>query len=85
MNEVEFSKEAQALKTGVYEHFKGKRYEVLGVASHSETLEELVIYKALYGKKLIWVRPLEMFLEKVGVHGKKQPRFRFINERSIRR
>jgi hypothetical protein len=77
MNAINLSKKAKALKTGVYEHFKGEKYEVLGAALHSESLEELVVYKALYGKKLKLVRPLEMFLEKVDVHGKKQPRFRF--------
>ena len=52
------------LKLGRYKHYKGKEYEVLGVAKHSETLEDFVIYQALYGKKQIWVRPLNMFLEK---------------------
>ncbi len=77
MSETKLSEKAKTLKAGVYEHFKGKRYQVLGAAIHSETLEELVVYKALYGKGLIWVRPLEMFLENVEVNGKKQPRFRY--------
>ncbi|HPT08625.1 MAG TPA: DUF1653 domain-containing protein [bacterium] len=67
------------LKLGKYKHYKGKEYEVLGVAKHSETLEDLVIYQALYGKKQIWVRPLNMFLEKVEIDGKKVSRFSFIN------
>ncbi len=67
------------LKLGRYKHYKGKEYEVLGVAKHSETLEDLVIYQALYGKKQIWVRPLNMFLEKVEIDGKKVSRFSFIN------
>lgn len=65
------------LKLGKYRHFKGKKYEVVGVAKHSETLEEIVVYRALYGKKQIWVRPLKMFLEKVEIDGKKVPRFKY--------
>ena len=52
-----------------YRHFKGKEYLVLHIARHSETLEELVVYQALYGEKGIWVRPLDMFLEQVEVNG----------------
>jgi len=63
------------LKLGKYRHYKGKKYEVIGIAKHSETLEELVVYKALYGERQIWVRPLKMFLEEVEVDGKKIPRF----------
>lgn len=73
----------QKLKLGKYEHYKGKQYEVVGVAGHSETLEELVAYRALYdskefGKNALWVRPLKMFLEEVEIEGKKIPRFRLI-------
>ncbi|PIR73723.1 MAG: DUF1653 domain-containing protein [Candidatus Moranbacteria bacterium CG10_big_fil_rev_8_21_14_0_10_35_21] len=64
------------LKLGKYRHFKGKEYEVLGVARHSETLEALVVYCALYGKKQLWVRLKKMFLEKVSVNGKKIQRFK---------
>jgi cyclomaltodextrinase / maltogenic alpha-amylase / neopullulanase len=66
------------LKFGVYEHYKGKRYEVLGVARHSETLEELVVYKKLYDDGGLWVRPLGMFLGDVEVEGRIMPRFKFI-------
>lgn len=66
------------LKLGEYEHYKGKRYEVIGVAKHSETLEELAVYRALYGNNELWVRPVKMFLEKVEVDGKKEPRFRYL-------
>jgi hypothetical protein len=66
------------IKLGKYRHYKGNEYQVIGVAKHSETLEELVVYKALYGNKQIWVRPVKMFLEKVEVNGKKVPRFKFI-------
>ncbi len=67
-------------RAGFYEHFKGKRYEVLGVARHSETLEPMVVYKALYKGEFpegsLWVRPLAMFEESVMVDGKSMPRFR---------
>lgn len=58
-----------------YKHFKGKDYLVLNLAKHSETLEDLVVYQALYGEYGIWVRPLSMFLEKVEVEGKLVNRF----------
>lgn len=51
------------LKPGLYRHYKGKHYEVIGVAKHSETLETLVVYRPLYGEQGLWVRPLEMFIE----------------------
>ena len=60
---------------GRYKHYKGNEYEVVGVAKHSETLEEMVIYKALYGDHDLWVRPLKIFFEEVIVDGKKIPRF----------
>jgi hypothetical protein len=67
------------LQPGLYKHYKGQFYEVIGTAKHSETLEELVVYKALYqpeGENL-WVRPLKMFTEEVEVNGKKMKRFEF--------
>ncbi len=68
-----------SMKLGKYRHYKGNFYQVIGTARHSETLEELVVYKALYKSKYkLWVRPKKMFLEKVEVDGKKVPRFRFI-------
>ena len=60
---------------GVYRHYKGERYQVLGTARHSETLEPLVVYRALYGEHGLWVRPLAMFVETVRVDGKSVPRF----------
>jgi cyclomaltodextrinase / maltogenic alpha-amylase / neopullulanase len=63
------------IKLGKYRHYKGKEYEVIGVAKHSETMEELVVYKSLYGDGQIWVRPPKMFLEEVEADGKKIPRF----------
>jgi hypothetical protein len=66
------------IKLGKYRHYKGNEYEVIGVARHSETLEDLVVYKALYGNYDLWVRPLNMFLEEVEVNGKKVKRFEYI-------
>jgi hypothetical protein len=63
-----------------YRHFKGKEYLVLNIAKHSETLEEYVVYQALYGEFGIWIRPLAMFLEKVMVDGKEVNRFTEILE-----
>ena len=58
---------------GKYRHYKGNLYEVVGVARHSETLEEMVVYRALYGEGGLWVRPMGMFLENVTVDGKTVP------------
>ena len=67
------------LKLGKYWNHKGGEYEVIGVASHSETKESFVIYKALYGDFSLWARPLKMFLENVEVEGKTAPRFEYLN------
>ncbi len=68
------------IKPGKYRHYKGKEYNVIGVARHSETLEELVVYQALYGEGGLWVRPLKMFVEEVEVEGKKMPRFEYLGK-----
>lgn len=68
------------IKLGKYRHFKGKEYEVLGVAKHSETLEELVVYRALYGEGDLWARPLSMWQEKVEKNGEKILRFTYIGD-----
>jgi hypothetical protein len=66
------------LKAGRYRHFKGKEYEVITVAKDSETLEDIVVYRALYGEYGYWVRPLTMFCETVTVEGQTMPRFQYI-------
>ena len=70
------------LRIGVYEHYKGRRYEVLGCARHTETNEEFVVYRALYGDYDLWVRPKAMFLETVIVDGREVPRFGFVGPAS---
>lgn len=65
---------------GIYQHFKGKLYRVIGKVTHSETLEELVLYQALYGEMGFWVRPTAMFLEKVAHQGEMISRFTLIEE-----
>ena len=72
----------QSIKPGIYEHYKAKRYEVIGVATHTETQELMVVYKALYNGDFpdgaLWVRPLTMFQESVTVNGQSVPRFKFV-------
>ena len=70
--------ESEKIKIGKYRHFKGKEYEVLYIAKHSETLEELVVYRALYGDGEIWVRPKSMWNDTVLRDGKEYKRFTYI-------
>lgn len=63
---------------GRYRHYKGNEYTVLGVARHSETQEELVVYRPEYGERGLWVRPAAMFVENVIVDGRQVPRFQFL-------
>ena len=75
----------EELKLGTYKHYKGKHYEVIAIANHSETLEKMVVYKALeankeFPKGQVWVRPLEMFCENVEEDGKVMKRFEYVNE-----
>jgi len=73
-------KKNASLRPGRYRHFKGGEYEVLGVARHSEGLEDMVVYRPLYNDTGLWVRPLSMFTEHVERDGKNQPRFTFLDE-----
>ncbi|HAT1130492.1 DUF1653 domain-containing protein [Legionella pneumophila serogroup 1] len=67
------------IKKGIYRHYKGNLYEVIDVARHSESLEDMVVYRALYGDFELWVRPLKMFLEDIEINGEVQKRFK-LNE-----
>lgn len=71
-----------SIPLGLYRHYKGGEYEVLGVARHSETLEPMVIYRPLYNETGLWVRPYSMFLEQVEIDGQFQPRFILLKEQS---
>ncbi|OZG73829.1 hypothetical protein BTA51_08500 [Hahella sp. CCB-MM4] len=73
------------IKTGIYQHYKGGRYQVYGVARHSETEEPLVVYRPLYGERALWARPLSMFSETVEIDGIPTPRFELIepNDHSV--
>lgn len=73
------------IKKGIYKHYKNKLYEVIGIAYHSETLEELVVYRGLYddlkfGHQPIWVRPVHMFVEEIEVEGVIKPRFEYLQQ-----
>jgi hypothetical protein len=68
------------IKLGIYRHYKGNLYEVLGEAKHSETLEPMIVYRAQYGDQELWVRPFEMFVEEVLFEGTMQPRFQFLEQ-----
>jgi len=70
----------ESIRPGHYRHFKGNEYLVLAMAKHSETLEDMVVYQALYGEKGIWVRPAAMWREKVKQNGKWQERFEYLGE-----
>lgn len=67
-------------RPGLYRHYKGLMYEVLGSARHSETLEPMTLYRALYGERGLWVRPAAMFSEEVLIEGVRQPRFAWVSE-----
>ena len=68
------------VKPGIYQHFKGNKYEVLFTAKHTETEEEMVVYRALYGDYGLWVRPVSMWNEEVTRDGKTMKRFEYVGE-----
>ena len=68
------------MKAGIYEHYKGMKYEVIDTLRHSETEELMVLYRALYGDEGLWARPFNMFFENVTIEGLEQPRFKYIGE-----
>jgi len=65
-------------KPGIYQHYRGNYYHAIGICRHSETLEEMVVYRALYADYGTWVRPKNMFCEMVSINGASVPRFKFI-------
>ena len=67
------------MKKGIYKHYKGNMYELLYIANHSETLEKMVVYKALYGEGEIWVRPASMWDEEIEIDGKTVKRFELVD------
>jgi hypothetical protein len=67
-------------RKGQYRHYKGLRYEVIGTVRHSETLEPMTLYRALYGENGLWVRPAAMFNEEVLIDGLRQPRFTWLSD-----
>ena len=68
------------IKPGKYRHFKGKEYQLIGIATHSETMEPMVVYRALYGEQGLWVRPAAMWTERIERDGYCGPRFQLIEE-----
>ena len=68
------------MKIGIYEHYKGMRYEVIDTLRHSETEELMVLYRALYGDEGLWARPYTMFFENVTVDGLVSPRFKYVGK-----
>lgn len=69
-----------SIKTGIYKHYKDKLYEVIGVAKHSETEEDHVVYRPLYGDRGLWIRPLSMFTETIEKDGQSVQRFAFVED-----
>lgn len=72
------------MNIGIYQHYKGQYYELFGIAKHTETLEEVVVYRALYGSMELWIRPLKVFTEQLDVNQKKIPRFKFISNQTAK-
>ena len=68
------------VKPGIYRHYKNQRYRVLDCAIHTETGEDLVIYRALYGEHQLWARPKQMFLDNVTISGRTVPRFEYLSD-----
>ncbi len=71
------------MKLGLYQHYSGKRYQVIGVCRHSESLEEMVVYRRLYADYALWVRPKAMFNETVELNGEVVPRFKYLQPMDV--
>jgi len=67
------------MQTGIYRHYKGKLYHVIGIGRHSESLDKMVVYRCLYGNYGLWVRPYKMFMEYIELNGESVPRFSFLH------
>jgi len=80
MSESKQTLDRRKVKPGKYKHYKGNEYQVVGTAFHSETLELMVLYRPLYGEGALWVRPYDMFIESINVHGNSCLRFQYIEE-----
>ena len=74
------SEAGKKLTRGIYQHYKGNLYEVIGIGHHTETEEELVFYRSLYGRQAFWARPLKMFCGKIEIAGKEQNRFSYLGD-----
>ena len=70
------------MKTGIYQHYKGPKYNVIDTVHHSETEELLVLYRTMYGDEDLWVRPYTMFFEEVEYNSKRVPRFKYLGKSS---
>jgi hypothetical protein len=77
---MEGEKKETSVQKGIYRHFKGREYLLIEIVNHSETLEKMVVYQALYGDFSYWVRPFDLFFEKVQVEGEWVSRFEFIKK-----
>ena len=73
---------SEAIRLGKYRHFKGQLYQLIDIAHHSESQEPMAVYRALYGERGLWVRPLAMFVETIQRDGKQMQRFEFIEDES---
>lgn len=71
------------MQLGLYQHYNGNHYELIGVCRHSETLEEMIVYRGLYADYALWVRPKEMFFGSVTINGVVTPRFKFIQTMNL--
>ncbi len=80
MEHEQLSDQAQSIQPGIYQHFKGGMYQVLGIGRHSENEEEMVFYQQLYDDYTWWCRPVKMFLENVERDGYSGPRFKFVSK-----
>ena len=82
LKKLQYTCAVEQIPLGKWRHFKGMEYEVIGIAKHSETLDPLVVYRALYGDGLFWIRPVRMWLETVERDGKRFPRFTYIGDQA---